>query len=262
MTDPVLIATDVSLTLGGHAILDRVDLAARPGELVALCGPNGAGKTTLLRVLAGELTPSTGSVALTGRPLDEWKLRDLARMRAVLPQQTTIEFAFMAREVVALGLHARVDDIDEAHVVADALAATESTHFADRLYARLSGGEAGRVNLSRVLAQGATVLLLDEPTAALDIRHQALTMATARRLADEGCAVIAVLHDLNLAAAYTDRIVLMHAGRVRADAPPDVALDPDLITKIYEHPISVIPHPLRGGVLVITDATPHAESSR
>lgn len=251
MSEPALVARGVSVSLGGRVVLAGVDLEVRSGELVALCGPNGAGKTTLLRVLAGDLDPTSGSVALHGRPLSTWRPRELARERAVLPQQTTIEFAFTGREVVALGLRSRTGDVDERTIVDGALDATESSAFAGRLYARLSGGEAGRVNLSRVLAQSTEVVFLDEPTAALDVRHQALTMATARRLADEGRVVVAVLHDLNLASVYADRIVLMSAGRVRADGDPQRTLDAEMLSAVYDHPIAVVPHPFGAGPLVI-----------
>ena len=246
---------NISVRIGERTLLDGVSLTLAPGEVVALAGPNGAGKSTLLRVLAGDLTPTGGEVTLDGRPLARYRARELALRRAVLPQQTLMQFAFTAREVVAMGRHphdTRRDAPDDEAIIAAALLRTETAPLAERAYPSLSGGEQGRVSLARVLAQEAPSLLLDEPTAALDLRHQQAVMAIARELAREGATVLAVLHDLNLAAAYADRIALMHAGRLVADGPPWQTLTEPLLTDVFACPIAVTPHPVRGCPLVIS----------
>jgi iron complex transport system ATP-binding protein len=245
-----LAAERVGVEIRGRWLLRDVSLAVSPGEIVALVGPNGAGKSTLVRVLAGDLVPTTGRVVLDDRPIERFRPRELALRRAVLPQQTILQFAFTAREVVEMGRGPRRSD-DET-VVAASLARTESTHVAERIYPSLSGGEQSRVSLSRVLAQESPVLLLDEPTASLDLRHQQLVMEVARTLAAEGAAIVAVLHDLNLAASHADRIALMHDGRLVADGPPWDTLTERLLTEVFACPIAVTPHPVRECPLVIS----------
>jgi iron complex transport system ATP-binding protein len=249
-TRPLLTADNVGVSVRGRWLLRDVSLAAAPGEVVALVGPNGAGKSTLVRVLAGDLLPTTGRVTLDDRPISSYRPHDLALRRAVLPQQTVLQFAFTAREVVEMGRGPRRNDDDETVVVAS-LAKTESTSIADRLFPSLSGGEQARISLSRVLAQEAPFLLLDEPTASLDLRHQQLVMEIARDLAAHGALVVTVLHDLNLAAAYADRIALLHSGRLVADGPPWQTLTEPLLTDVFACPIAVTPHPVRGCPLVI-----------
>jgi iron complex transport system ATP-binding protein len=184
---------------------------------VALVGPNGAGKSTLLSVMAGDLLPSTGAVMLDGIDLAAWKHRALARRRAVLTQEHRLAFGFRVDEVVAMGRApwARTDrEDDDETVVADAMERTETGHLAARVFPTLSGGEKARASFARVLAQETSLVLLDEPTAALDLRHQDQVLAQARSLAQEGHAVVTVVHDLSVAAAYADRIcVLGQIGR-------------------------------------------------
>ena len=167
-------------------------------------------------MLAGDLMPTSGAIILDGRALASFRARDLALRRAVLPQQTLMQFAFVARDVVAMGRHPHLTrhgetDHDEA-IVRASMTRTETLPLAERAYPSLSGGEQGRVSLARVLAQEAPILLLDEPTAALDLRHQQAVLAIARGLAAEGATVLAVLHDLNLAAAYADRVAPSGSG--------------------------------------------------
>ena len=250
-----LVARGVGVRVGERALLDGVSLAIAPGEVVALAGPNGAGKSTLLRVLAGDLVPSSGEVLLDGRALSRFRARDLALRRAVLPQQTIMQFAFAAREVVAMGRHPHTGrrgelDHDEA-IIAAAMLRTETADLADRAYPSLSGGEQSRVSLARVLAQEAPILLLDEPTAALDLRHQQTVLATARELASGGAAVLVVLHDLNLAAAYADRVALLSTSRLAAIGRPWEVLTAETLSAIFEHPIITVPHPARDCPLVI-----------
>ncbi|MTE16941.1 heme ABC transporter ATP-binding protein [Nocardia aurantiaca] len=247
-------ARKVSATRGDRTVLDGVDFPVVAGQIVALVGPNGAGKSTLLAALAGELELSGGSVELDGHALTHWTHLDMARRRAVLPQSHTVGFPFSAREVVAMGRSpwAHTPRQDEDHtIIAAAMAATDVEHFAARPFPALSGGERARVALARVLAQDTATLLLDEPTAALDLGHQEQVLRLARDRAAAGAAVVVVLHDLGVAAAYADRVAVLEAGRIAADGPPREILTPELLSRVYQHPVDVFDHPVTGAQLVL-----------
>jgi iron complex transport system ATP-binding protein len=250
----VLEARAIDVDLGGTPILRGVDVGVRPGEVVAIVGPNGAGKSTLLGAMAGDLAVRGGSVLLDGAPLESWTPRELALRRAVLLQQVNLSFPFTVAEVVAMGRaphQGTPSDEDDDRVVAEAMAETGVTAFAGRSFPSLSGGERARVALARVLAQAAPVLLLDEPTAALDLHHQETVLTVARRRARAGDAVVVVLHDLGLAAAHADRIVVLARGRVAADGAPGEVLSAELLSDVYGHAIEVFPHPRTGLPLVL-----------
>ncbi|MBL6276547.1 heme ABC transporter ATP-binding protein [Micromonospora fiedleri] len=235
-------------------VLFDVSLSVRAGELLALVGPNGAGKSTLLAAICGDLTPAAGTIGFAGRPLTRWTPVELARLRAMLPQRATMSFPFTVGEVVAMGrapwagTRLATED-DEA--VAEALRLTGMEAFTGRVFSALSGGEQARVALARVLAQRTPMLLLDEPTAALDLRHQELVLRLARDRARQGGSVVIVLHDLGLAAAYADRIALLAGGRLVADGPPDAVLTADRLSEVYQHQVEVLPHPHTGVPLVL-----------
>lgn len=223
----------------GPAIVDGVTLELCAGELLALVGPNGAGKSTLLALLAGERKPSAGVVELDGMPLAAFEPRSLARRRAVVRQQPTTPYGFYGYEVVELGrgpwsrLRGRPDDRE---VVEQSMARAQVTELALRRADVMSGGERARLALARALAQDTAILLLDEPTASLDPRHQHAVLVIARELASEGRAVLAVLHDLGLAAGYADRVAVMHRGALVACGSPPEALDDPLLEEVYELP--------------------------
>ncbi|MFF2083457.1 heme ABC transporter ATP-binding protein [Nocardia sp. NPDC058176] len=249
-------AADLTVRRGSRTVLADVDFQVAAGEIVALVGPNGAGKSSLLAALAGELEPTAGTVKLEGHALSHWTHADMARRRAVLPQAHSVGFPFTAREVVAMGrspwLHtpaaARDDELIDA-----ALDATDVAHLAARIFPTLSGGERARVALARVLAQDTATVLLDEPTAALDIGHQEAVLRLAAARAAEGAAVVVVVHDLGVAAAYADRVTVLDAGRVAADGPPRDVLTHELLTDIYRHPVDVFDHPTTGAQLVLPE---------
>lgn len=238
----------VSYAVDDKVLISEVKLALNPGELLAVVGPNGAGKSTLCAVLAGDLAPAAGAVSLCGRALRETKPAVLARLRSMLSQHTNIQFPFTAREVVMMGRHPHISrwrspaETDFA-AVDEAMRSVQVTHLADRVYPTLSGGEQRRVSLARVLAQDTPVMLLDEPTNTLDISHQQLVMSLCRRLADQGKAILAVLHDLNLAAAFADRVMILAEGRVAATGRPEEVLIPDLLSDVFNQKVIVIPHP-------------------
>jgi iron complex transport system ATP-binding protein len=230
---PILTAESITVRIGAATLLDDVSLALVPGEIVALVGPNGAGKSTLLRVLSGELAPGAGIVRLNGVLLASYAPRELALRRAVLAQSVSVVFPFTVAEIVRMGAgdgHSlRTDAMVDA-----ALAEVDLGGFRERAITTLSGGEQQRAHLARVLVQlacgeaehGPGVLLLDEPTASLDLRHQLDVVGAARACAARGVAVVAILHDLNLAALLADRILVLDRGRIdSAGAPADTITD-------------------------------------
>ncbi|WP_150245027.1 heme ABC transporter ATP-binding protein [Nocardiopsis quinghaiensis] len=256
----VMSAEGITVRRGGRPILDGVDLTVRSGELLALVGPNGAGKSTLLAALSGDTAGASGrgeadegTVYLSGRALTEWTPPELALRRAVLPQEATVSFPFPAAELVAMGRApwAGAGAPDDGAATAAAMESTGVAHLADRRFPTLSGGERARVMLARVLAQDTQLLLLDEPTAALDLRHQALVLDVVSRLTERGGAVIVVLHDLGLAAAYAHRVAILSGGRVAAQGTPADVFTASLLSSVYQHEVEVLPHPRTGVPLVV-----------
>jgi iron complex transport system ATP-binding protein len=252
-----LVATAITAGYGARTVLRRTSFAARGGEAVAVVGPNGAGKTTLLRCLAGVLAPQEGRVTLDGVDLSALSRRDAARRIAVVPQVIETMFPFTVREIVALGRTARLGPLGtpraaDREAVDRAIADVELTALADARIDRVSGGERQRAVVAMALAQGTDVLLLDEPTAHLDPAHQRATLAHARDLAfRRGMLVVAVLHDLNLAAAFATRAVILADGRVVRDAPPHEAFDAPTIVSVFGQGLGVVQH--GGRALVIPD---------
>ncbi|MFE2872298.1 heme ABC transporter ATP-binding protein [Embleya sp. NPDC059259] len=247
-------AEDVTYGITGRNLVDGVSLTVRHGEIVAVLGPNGAGKSTLLGLLTGDLTPHHGTVRIADRALADYSQRDLALRRGVLPQSVTLSFPFTVDEVVRMGRapHAGLpSDESEDTIVARCLAETDVAHLADRVYPSLSGGERARVSLARVLAQGAPVLFLDEPTAALDLKHTEDVLRLARDRARRGDAVVIVLHDLNLAAAYADRIALLARGRLVGCGPPEEVCTAPVLTELYGHPVDVLRRPGTDELLIL-----------
>lgn len=246
-------ARGVDLARGGVQVLHDVSVEVRAGEVRALIGPNGAGKSSLLGVLTGDLEPARGTVEAAGAPLASWSTTELALRRAVMTQDVTLSFPFLVHEVVAMGRspwHGTAAADDDDAVVAASMAATDVTHLAGRAFPTLSGGERARVALARVLAQRAQLLMLDEPTAALDLHHQEMVLALARDHARAGGAVVVVVHDVGLAAAYADRVTIVAGGRVAGDGTPEEILTAERLSAVYEHPVEVLPHP-RGGAPII-----------
>lgn len=254
-----LSANAVELRIEQRVLLSDINLSIGAGEVLAVLGPNGAGKTSLLRLLSGELSAQRGSVTLNGRPLAAWADRARAQMLAVLPQQSLLGFPFRVLEVVLLGRipHDSGRQLDEQIAYA-ALDAADARHLSERDYTRLSGGEKQRVHLARVLAQiwqpaatGERFLLLDEPTSALDLAHQHAILRAARQLAAQGVGVLLILHDLNLAAQYADRIVMLGNGRMVAQGSPADVMTEAMIQQLFAIEVSVLAHPQNGRPLII-----------
>lgn len=256
MSVPLLEARALSYQVAGHRLLHAVQMRIAPGELLVLVGPNGAGKSTLLSLLAGDLQPSAGEVWLDGQPLTQLSAQAQALRRAVLRQRLGVALHFTAYEVALMGRypHVRggVERPADHALTREALGRTEMLPQAERIFATLSGGEQARVGLARVLAQQAPLLLLDEPTAALDLRHQHTALQMARELAAAGGAAIAVLHDLNLAALYADRIGILHQGALVACGTPWEVLRAELLRTVYAVDLMVLPHPRFDVPLVLT----------
>lgn len=254
----MLRAENLLVTRGGRQVLRDISLELQPGQVLGVLGPNGAGKSTLLAALCGELQPAQGQVSLAGRPLAEWAGQQRARRLAVLPQASTLGFAFRVEEVVALGRLPHDSGRErDAEIIEAALQAADASHLSGRSYLALSGGERQRVHLARVLAQlwpgeQGCVLLLDEPTSMLDPLHQHTTLQAVRAFADRGGAVLLILHDLNLAARYCDRILLLEQGAARAIGSPAQVLQQDSLKAVFGIEVLVQPHPERGHPLIIT----------
>ena len=268
-----LSALEIDVWRDGRPILSQVSLDVRPSELLAVVGPNGAGKSTLLGALAGELPCRTGQVLLEGVPLARWKPLARALKLGVLPQDSSLVFGFTAMEVVLLGRapHQRGRSTSEdVRIACTALDATGTRHLADRSYPTLSGGERQRVHLARVLAQlwepptqGHRYLLLDEPIANLDLAHQQLVLTLAVRFALQGGAVLAILHDLNLAMRCAHRLAVLSHGRVVALGPPAQVLQPDLIETTFGLEVERVERPGSSApMLVPTAAFPGLEKVR
>ena len=238
-------AEHVSIELGGRRVVSGVDLEIPAGELLALVGPNGAGKSTLLAALAGERRPDSGRVLVGELEAGSYAPLELARTRSMLTQDNAVSFPFLVAEIVEMGRSPwartpRRED-DEA-AIASALERADVAHLVGRRFTELSGGERARVSLARVLAQDTGIVLLDEPTASLDLRHQEDVLRIARDLAEEGRVVVVVLHDLSLAGAYADRIALLEQGRLRALGAPVEVLTEELVAEVYGLRVEVLVH--------------------
>ena len=240
---PALRLRAVSAAYGERRVLDGVDLEVASGEFVALLGPNGSGKTTMLRIIAGILCATAGEVELFGRRMGDWSRGDVARSVAVLSQTTELPDGFRVSEVVNLGRipHARrafATDPNDARAVAAALRDADAEDLAERPVDELSGGERQRVVMALALAQEPRLLLLDEPTLHLDLGHQvALVQLLARLRATRGVTVVAVLHDVNLAAGLADRVLLLRDGRVVPAGRGPGGVDPEIARSAFGVPV-------------------------
>jgi iron complex transport system ATP-binding protein len=237
-------------------VLAGLSLELAAGEMVALLGRNGCGKSTLLNLIAGVLKPRTGRIALDGRDLRSIPPRERAEKVAMVPQMLSVSLAFTVRELVSLGRTPYLSPIGgeraaDVAAVARAMRQAEVDGLADRLVVETSGGERQRAALAMALAQEPSLLILDEPTAHLDVHHQMALLGLVRTLhRDERITVLAAVHDLNLAALWFDRLLLLDQGRILADGNADAVLRPDLLESVFHTPVQVIRHPTQGVPLV------------
>lgn len=229
----------LSVSLAGRRVVEDVSFAAAPGEFVALTGPNGAGKSTVLKALAGVLPAEAGRIEIDGVPAGTFNALERARRLAWLPQSRPVAWNLRVEDVVALGRFAQSPDAydrlgaEAREAVDTAMVKADAAHLSGRAFQTLSGGEQARVHLARLLASPAPCLLLDEPCAALDIVHQLALMETLAAEAAGGRSVLVVLHDLELAARYCPRVMVMDAGRVVADGPPGDALSDGNLARVF-----------------------------
>lgn len=256
---PVLEIHNASVRIPACELLHDISLRVHEQEILAIVGPNGAGKSSLLRAVAGDLSLSQGEILLAGRHLIDWDRRERARHLAVLPQLSLLNFPYTAQEVVALGRtpHSTGNEIDQI-IIREAMLAMDVNHLHDRFYTELSGGEKQRVQLARVMAQiwrpedaDSRLLLLDEPAAALDLGHQQLLMEKIRQFARTGAAVVMVLHDLNMAARYSDSILAMACGRVLAQGKSREVITVDLVERLFSVKVKVLRDPDTQSLFVI-----------
>ncbi len=246
---------DLAVAYGSRQALAGVSLELSAGDIVGLLGPNGAGKSTLVRALSGVLADYSGQVRVVGDELRTLPRKELARRIAVVPQEPRFEFPFTALEIVLMGRHPHLaglafESAQDVELARQALARCGALHLASRPIDQLSSGERQRIVFARALAQQAPILLLDEPASFLDLRFQVELFDRVRELAAEGCAVVAVLHDLNLAAEYCDRVVLLQGGRIFATGATAEVLTYQHLTAVYETEIYVDLNDITGALVV------------
>jgi iron complex transport system ATP-binding protein len=254
----MLTARNIIIIYGRRNVLDDVSFDLREGEIMALLGPNGAGKTTLVRTLNGSVTPSKGEVIYDSKRLAELSRREIAKHIAVVAQENETKFPVSVLEFILAGrfVHGSAfgwESEDDIAAARRALADCELTHFADRLMNELSGGERQRVVLARALATGANVLLLDEPTANLDLAHQAMMFRlVSERCRDAGASAVVITHDLNLAAEFADRILILNEGQVFAFGDPGSVLTSENITSVFGVKVLLDENPVSRNIRVTT----------
>lgn len=234
-------ASDIVVEINGKRIVDRVTLSVAPGEIVALVGPNGAGKSTLLRALSGEIRPAVGRIAIRGSAVETLSASELAQRRAVLSQHTTVTFPFTVSEIVHMGASPSATRSDLDRLAGKVMASCDVSHLAARVMTRLSGGEQQRVHFARALLQLETaderyrpgILLLDEPTSSLDLKHQLSLLDTVRNFAAAGNAVIVVIHDLNLASMIAKRLLMLRDGMLFASGSPKEVVEDATLRQVF-----------------------------
>lgn len=251
---PLARLESAGLVLDGRAIVKSVSLEVFPGEVLALVGPNGAGKSSILSLLAGDSVATTGRAMLGDKDVTKYRPDEAARLRAVLLQANQVSFPFSVEEVVEMGRApwARTPQIaEDDDAIEEALRLADVGHLSERVFTQLSGGERARVSLARVLAQRTTLVLLDEPTAALDLKHQESVMETLRGLANQGRAVVVVIHDLSVAAGYADRVAMVVEGKLEAIGSPSEVIVAERVSRVYgvEVDIEQVGNPPRPVVL-------------
>lgn len=253
----MLQASQIHFCIQKRPIVDQINLSLRAGEILAILGPNGAGKSTLFRILSGDIPCSHGNVGYNGYPIGGLSPRQLAEVRAVMPQHTSVNFPFSAQEVVELGLFS-TQSKNPLLLIQEVMEATQTWHLKGCDFQQLSGGERQRVQLARVLVQiweqksFPRYLLLDEPTSSLDIAQQHGVLSILRKLTRRNIGVLIILHELNLAAQYADRIALLKHGMVTQCGPVREVLREDTLAQVFDYPIQILTNPIHGGILVST----------
>lgn len=266
MTLPPVTLEDLSVSLGGQQILSGVSLEVESGTLLGLIGPNGAGKTTLLRTIAGMIKPDQGTIWLTGDDVTDLSSRAVSRRVATLPQESNFGFDFSVREIIEMGRHPHRDRFGRQHdpeLIEDAMTRTDVSQFEDRPVTTVSGGERQRVLLARALVQDTPILLLDEPTASLDVNHQIRTLELVRELVSDGKTVVAAIHDLDLAARYCDELALLADGELLTRGSPKAVLETGPIEQAFDASVVVSRDPVTAApsITALPDSAPDRNDS-
>lgn len=249
-----LLLENVSAQPWGNTLLQDISLQLPAGEILGIIGPNGAGKSSLLQVITGDIPISAGHISILGKAATEWKLSPRAQTMAVLPQLSLLNFPYTVEEVIMLGRTPHSSGYTrDRDIVRQVMTATDTSRIKQRIYTQLSGGEKQRVQLARVMAQvwaeessGDRLLLLDEPTTALDLAHQQLIMRTLGELADTGCGIVIVAHDFNLVAAIADQVCALDEGSQHSYGSPEAVLCPSVFREVFQVEVSVGAHPNTG----------------
>ncbi|WP_297336259.1 heme ABC transporter ATP-binding protein [Algoriphagus sp.] len=251
----MLQASDIHFCIRQRPIVKQASLEVKPGEILAVLGPNGAGKSTLFNLLTGETSCTRGNVHYNGTSVKQLKTKQLASIRAVMPQHSSVNFPFTAQEVVELGLPANTKTIGDKQLD-QVMQLTQTLHLKDQSYHQLSGGEKQRIQLARVLIQiwekkpFPRYLLLDEPTSSLDIAQQHIVLKILKQLKNQNIGVLLIIHDLNLAAHYADRVALIKDGLIAGIGPVKEVYTESLLSEVFDYPIQLIQHPKLNQILV------------
>ncbi|MAX81935.1 MAG: heme ABC transporter ATP-binding protein [Crocinitomicaceae bacterium] len=265
----MITAEHISLSIGDHNILKNVSLKADRGDFIGILGPNGAGKSTLLKAISHELEPTNGNISWLSRPMKDWKNEDLAKTRGVLKQKTDLSMPLINEEVVMMGRYPhfkRSPQLLDYQAVEKALDITGTKALAKRHYHECSGGEQQRIQFARVWAQlngspsaSPKLFLLDEPLNNLDIYHQHHVLRLADQFVKDGNIVIAVMHDINLAAMYMNKLLFLKNGGVYASGTPDEVLKNDILSQVYDYPLSVVNHPEHNTKMILHGYQPFTQ---
>ena len=261
-----IVVSNVWASYGDRQVLAGIDLTVEPGSIVAVTGPNGVGKSTLLKLIAGMLSPARGSVTVGQVDVSAVPARVRARLVAVVPQEPQLPSGTTSVEVVMMGRNPHLglfswEGEDDLEIAVSAMAATDTLDLIDRPVNRLSGGERQRVTIAMALAQQTPVMLLDEPTANLDLAYQPRIMDLLRQLAHSGKTVLAAIHDLTLAAEFCDMVAIMAEGRILSVGAPEQVLTPENIRRAYGADVRVISHPDTGKPIVVNAWRPEQQGT-
>jgi len=253
----MLIARNIAFALNGHQILNGVELVLEPGQITSMIGPNGAGKSTLLKILTGEWIPEQGDVTLAGRALSDYLPFELSKKRSVVPQSSSLSFDFLVSEVVRMGVLPDAVGVGPELVV-QALDDVGLSAKSSQAYTSLSGGEKQRTHIARALVQirsfpdeGERFLLLDEPTSSLDLVYTQRLMKLVSRLAGEGVGIYMIMHDVNLASAWSDQVLILSGGTLLANGTPEAVITPEILGAAFDVESKIMPHPQSGRPLVL-----------
>jgi iron complex transport system ATP-binding protein len=251
----MLQANRIHFCIQNRPVVDQISLTLQAGEILAVLGPNGAGKSTLFKILSGEISCKQGHVGYNGLPIGNLNSKKLAEVRAVMPQHSSVNFPFSAHEVVELGLFSTLSK-NPSKLVDEVMKATKTLHLKNSNFQHLSGGEKQRIQLARVLVQiweqkpFPRYLLLDEPTSSLDIAQQHGVLSILRQLTHRNIGILIILHELNLAAQYADRIALLKNGVITSCGSVDEVLQEKTLHHVFDYPIQILQHPHHGGLIV------------